>query len=136
MMWINIARRIYSGIAWGGIATFIAITILMLNDITPPIQTIWSYMFYAFIFGMYFAFASLIIESGKWNPLIKTAIHFTLSIVVYFLIALPNQWIPFHPLAIGTAILMFIFIYTLFFTGFHFYYKKLAQTLNQSLKKD
>src|SRR5699024_3242442 len=113
-----------------------AITILMLNDITPPIQTIWSYMFYAFIFGMYFAFASLIIESGKWNPLIKTAIHFTLSIVVYFLIALPNQWIPFHPFVIVSVILMFIFIYALFFTGFHLYYQNLPQTLHQSLRID
>lgn len=135
-MWIKIARRMYSGIAWGGVATFIAITILMVNDVTPPIQTIWSYMSFSFVFGIYFAFSSLILETDKWNPLKKTSIHFTLSIVVYFLIALPNDWVPLHPLAIGTAILMFIIIYVLFFTGFHFYYKKLAQTLNQSLKKD
>lgn len=135
-MWINFMRRIYSGIAWGGVATFIAITILMANDVTPPIQTIWSYMFYAFVLGIYFAFAAKIVESDKWNPLKKTVIHFSLSIVIYFAIALPNAWVPFHPLPIATAIGMFIIIYALFFTGFHFYYKKLAETLNQSLNKN
>lgn len=135
-MWINIVRRIYSGIAWGGVATFIAITILMMNDVTPPIQTIWVYMSYGFVLGIYFGLASLIFESDRSSPLKKTAIHFSLSIVVYFAIALPNAWVPLHPLAIGTAVVAFIIVYGLFFTGFHLYYKKLAETLNQSLKKE
>ena|SRR5699024_8698033 len=134
-MWIRIMQRIFSGIAWGGLVTFFAMTVLMMNDITPDISVLWFYMLMSFMFGIYFGLASFIFVFGNWSPLKKTMIHFLLSIVVYFSIALPIGWIPPKALSILLTLFIFIIIYALFWFGFNLYYKKLEASLNESLRK-
>src|SRR5699024_2190265 len=134
-MWISIVRRIYSGIACGGLVSFFSITILMINDITPDIYELWLYILMSFVLGIYFGLASFIFVVGDWSPLKKTVIHFCLSIIVYYSIALSIGWIPLHPLAILSSLGIFILIYIVFWIGFSIYYKKLEASLNKSLPK-
>src|SRR5690625_2190305 len=91
----EVLKRTMYGIAYGGIYTFIALTILMILQITPPIFQTWLYMLAGLMLGVYFAVASFIFEVEAWSPLKKTVIHFVLSIVLYFIIALSVGWVPF-----------------------------------------
>lgn len=124
-----------SGFAWGGLITFIALTFLMANDINPPIFTVWLYMLASIVLGIYFGVASMIFEHEEWSPLKKTLIHFCLSIVFYFILALSVGWIPISVWPILISFFAFVLIYILFWCGFNMYYKWLANSLNDSLKK-
>src|SRR5690625_7870800 len=81
-MIFEILKRVFYGIAWGGLATFLALTILMILNINPEVSAIWLYMLASFVFGIYFGLASFIFTSDHWSPLKKTIIHFSLSIIV------------------------------------------------------
>lgn len=132
---IEILRRMMSGVAWGAIFTFVALSFLMFYDINPPVSTIWLYMLASFVLGIYFGLASFIFEREEWSPLQKTIVHFSLSITVYFIIAIPIGWIIFKPLSIIITFFIFILTYLLFYFSFHFYYKKVEASLNESLHK-
>lgn len=134
-MWIKVFQRFISGIACGGISMFIALTVLMFNDITPDISLLWFYMLMAFVIGVYFALASFIFELDQWSPLKKTIIHFSLSVIVYFPIAMSIGWIPVSPLSIILSLVIFIVCYILFWTGFNLYFKKVEASLNENLRK-
>lgn len=134
-MMMQLLKRIHNGIAWGGIVTFIALTFLMINDINPAVSTIWISMFASMIFGIYFGLASFIFVLQHWSPLKQTAVHFSLSIIVYYSIAFPLGWVPFNIRAILFVTLIFILIYALFWTGYTIYYKKIEASLNKSLPK-
>lgn len=127
-------QKSVSGIAWGGFITFIALTILMVNDIDPPIDKIWFYMLMSFILGIFFGIASFIFELETWSPLKKTVIHFSLTIIVFFIIALSIGWIPVSFWAIVVSIIIFVALYVLYWSGFYLYYKKIENDLNNSLK--
>jgi len=133
-MMIEVFKRVVNGIAWGGFATFLALTILMIYDINPEVSTIWLYMLASFVFGIYFGLASFIFIIDKWSPLKKTIIHFSLSIIVYFTIALPLGWVPLTVGAIVASTFVFIGVYIIFWFGFTMYYKKMEASLNNSLK--
>lgn len=124
-----------NGIAWGGIVTFIAITLLMINNINPDISTLWLYMLASMFFGVYFGLSSFIFMLQHWSPLKQTIVHFILSISVYYTIALPLGWVPINPRAILYSSLMFILVYALFWSGYTIYYKKIEVSLNKSLNK-
>ena len=133
-MWISIFQRILSGIACGGIVTFGALTILMIIDFTPDITLLWTYMLLSFVIGIYFALASLIFEIENWSPLKKTTIHFTLSVIVFYTVALPAGWVPLEPIAILLSVGIFIIVYIIFWASFSMYCKKVETSLNNSLK--
>src|SRR5699024_12826892 len=86
----EIMKRAIYGLAYGGVVTFIALTVLMFANMNPSIQTIWLYTSMGFVLSIYFAFASFIFDVEKWSPLKKTIIHYSLSIIVYFIIAISD----------------------------------------------
>ena len=131
----EIIKRTMYGIAYGGINTFIALTILMIYEINPPISTIWLYTTMGFILGIYFGLASFIFEVETWSPLKKTIIHFTSSITCYFIIALSVGWVPLKIKAIIITIFFFIIVYTIFWLGYRTYYKRIEAGLNKDLQK-
>lgn len=131
----EILKRVMIGIAYGGIYTFIALTILMFLEITPPIFQTWLYMLAGLMLGIYFAVASFIFEVEAWSPLKKTIIHFALSIVLYFMIALSVGWVPFTIKAILIAIIIFTAIYCVYWFGYLMYYKRVEDDLNKNLHK-
>lgn len=134
-MIIEVLKRSIIGIAFGAISTFIALTIMKFNNIEGTISEVWLHMLASFILGIYYGLSSFIFENNRWSPLKKTIIHFSLSIVVYFLIAFPVGWVPLHPLAIVLSIFIFIVIYVLFWSGYYLYYKKVEASMNAQLKK-
>ncbi len=134
-MVVEIMKRIMLGFAFAAIFTFIVLTILMLNQIDPPIKQIWLNMLASMTIGAYFGLASFIFDKTNWTPLVKTTVHFSLSIVVYFIIAINLKWIP---LAIGPiifSILTFVLIYVIYWCGYYFYYKRIEETMNAHLGK-
>ncbi|KPH73600.1 DUF3021 domain-containing protein [Oceanobacillus caeni] len=135
-MIVEAVKRSMMGIALGGIFTFIALTVVMFTSTDAAISQIWIYMLCSFILGIYFGLASFLFEDNGWSYLKKTAIHFCLSIAVYFTIALfIADWIPFSLAAILISFLVFIFVYAVFWMGYYLYYKKVEASLNASLKK-
>ncbi len=134
-MIVEVLRRVFTGIAWGGLVTFFALTVLMINDINPDVSTIWLYMLASFVIGIYYGLAAFIFAIESWSPLKKTLIHFFLSMIVYFSIALSIGWVPPTFLAISLTTVVFIVIYSVFWGGYTLYYKKIEESLNDSLDK-
>lgn len=134
-MMIEILKRSMTGVAFGGIATFIALTIMKFGHIDGTISEVWMHMLASMIIGIYFGLSSFIYENDKWSPLKMIVIHFSLSIVVYFIVAFTVRWVPFHFFAILGSILMFIVIYCIFGAGYYLYFKKMEDTMNKQLKK-
>lgn len=131
----KIVERCIAGIAFGGIATFIALTIMKFGHIEGYASEIWNHMLASFGLGIYFGLASLIFEMEKGSPLKKTAIHYCLSIVIWLIIALPVGWLPFNLLLVIVGILIFTIIYSIYWTGFYLYFKKVETTMNEHLQK-
>jgi len=135
-MKIEILKRAMFGIAYGGISTFIALTVLMILEINPPVSQIWLYTLAGFMIGIYFGVASFIFEIDHWSPLKTTVIHFLLSIVFYFMIALSIGWIPFTLTAIIISIFIFTAVYCVYWLGYRTYYKRVEDNLNKNLQKN
>lgn len=131
----EIIKRFLYGVAYGGINTFIALTILMFNDINPPVSIIWLYMLAGLMLGVYFGLSSFIFEIETWSPLKKTTIHFSASIICYFIIALLVGWVPFQPKAMMITTLIFMLVYTIFWWGYRLYYKREEAAMNDKLQK-
>lgn len=134
-MMIEILKRGMIGVAFGGIYTFVALTIIKFNHIEVSISEVWTHMLASLILGIYFGLSSFIYENERWSPLKKTVIHFSLSIIVFFLIAIPIGWIPFQILSILLGILLFIIMYSLYWTGYYLYFKKMENDLNEQLQR-
>jgi len=131
----DILKRGFMGIAFGGLATFIAITILMLHDAEIVATEVWFHMLGSYGLGIYFSVASLIFENENWSLLKQLCIHFPLSIAVFFLIAVPLGWVPFTIWASLLALGAFTFYYSIFWIGFWIYAKKQTGKLNEELNK-
>lgn len=129
----EIFKRIIYGIAYGGSVIIFALTTLMMLDINPPVKVIWLYSCMGMVLGIYFGVASLIFEIDDWSPLKKTTVHYSTSIVVYFIIALSVGWIPPEIVPIMLSILTFTVVYILFWFGYRLYYKRIEKSLNQNL---
>ncbi|GAJ97476.1 DUF3021 domain-containing protein [Geomicrobium sp. JCM 19055] len=127
--------RILAGIAAGGFIMFIALTILMINDINPSSHYLWTQMLGSILMGIYFAISALIFENDSMSLLSATAIHYALSIVVWFTIAYAVGWFPFSMTAVAIAISTFTILYCIHWFCFYLYYKRMENKLNQSLKK-
>lgn len=134
-MMLNVWKQVVSGIAWGGLITFIALTILVINDIESSVATIWLSMGGSIFLGIYFAIAAFIFTVEEWSPLKKTMIHFMLSLTVYFIVAFTLGWVPVNIIAIFISTLIFILIYILFWVGFNLYYRRVTASLNETLQQ-
>src|SRR5690625_1763166 len=126
---LNVWKQVVSCIAWGGFITFIALTILVINDIESSVATIWLYMGGSIFLGIYFAIAAFIFTVEEWSPLKKTMIHFLLSLTVYFIVAFTLGWVPVTFLAIFISMLIFFLIYILFLFVFTLFYCKIFASL-------
>ncbi|GAB3046375.1 DUF3021 domain-containing protein [Virgibacillus ainsalahensis] len=134
-MIIEILRRITTGIAFGGIFTFIALSIMKFNNLEASVSEVWQHMLASLVVGIYFGLSSFIFEMNESSYLKKTIIHFSISIIFYFIVALTVGWIPVTPWAFIGSILVFMLIYSLFGTGYYLYYKKVEAALNNELQK-
>lgn len=131
----EVIKRIMSGIAAGGLATFIVVTVFMLKDDVISATILWFNMLGGFGIGIYSAVSSLIFESESWSRLKQLCIHFPMSFSVYFLIAVPLDWVPFTIWTVILVLVALILYYSLFWLGFWIYAKKQAAKLNDELKK-
>lgn len=123
------------GIAYGGIFTFVFLTIAIINEMNTSIIIIWKSMLASFIIGIFFGLASFIFEHEGWSPLKKIVIHYSLSIACYFAITLFIGWVPLHFKAILITFIIFSINYTIYWFGYSLYYKKLEASLNEGLSK-
>ncbi len=131
----EILKRSMIGIAFSGIATFIALTIMKLLTVEATVNEIWTNMLGSLIIGVYFGLSSFILESHLWSPLKKTLIHYCLSLLIYYCIAIPVGWIPFTPLYIGLGVLLFTVVYAIFWLGAYLFYTLQAKSMNAYLEK-
>ena len=128
-------KRSMIGISFGGIITFIALTIVNFTGTDATISEIWLYMLFSFILGIYFGLSSFIFIDNGMSMLTQTVIHYCMSVVVYFIIALFGGWVPFTFVAILVTTLIFTGVYSLFWTAYYLYYKRLEANLNASLQR-
>lgn len=135
-MMTDIFKRVLAGIALGGLATFIALTIMKFTHFEASVSEIWSNMLASMTIGIYFGLSSYIFETDKWSNLKKTLIHFSCSIIAYYLIALPVGWVPVSPLYVFLSAVIFALIYAVYWTSFYLYYRKVAKSLNEELQRD
>lgn len=134
-MKLQLWRSIVTGIAWGGIITFAALTILVLTETEAPVNKVWLYMGGSLFLGIYYGLAGFIFIIERWSPLKKTTIHFLLSLSIYFTVAFLLGWVPVTWQAIVLSTGIFIFIYLLFWFGYRLYYRNVAVSLNDSLNQ-
>ena len=134
-MILEIMKRSMIGIAFGGIFTFIALTIMKFNEFESTVSEIWMHMGASFLIGIYFGVSSLIFGNDDSNVLQKTVIHLVASLTVWYIIALSVGWIPFTPVSIIISTLIFILMYMVNWTGYYLYYKKVEASLNEHLQK-
>jgi hypothetical protein len=133
-MILEILRRSMLGLAFGGIATFIALTIMRIYEVEATVAEIWMHMGASFILGIYFGLSSLIFGDDDSNIIKKSVIHFFLSYSVWLIIAGTVGWVPFSTGAIIVSTLLFILIYILNLSGWYLYFKKIETTLNDHLQ--
>lgn len=131
----EVLKRSLIGIAFGGIATFIALTTMKFSHIEGTVSEIWNHMLASFCLGIYFGVASLIFETEKWSALKQTLVHYTISTILWLIIALQLGWLPYNLLSVALGILTFTFIYIIYWTGFYLYFKKMEESMNKQLQK-
>lgn len=131
----KIIQRGYVGISAGGLVTFVALTVLMLNEVEVKVADLWLNMLGSMLMGIYFGMASLLFEHEKWSPLKQLVVHFLLSITVFYPIAIGVGWIElqWRPILLGAS--MFVVIYAIFWFVLGSYYKRQARSMNDSVRK-
>lgn len=133
-MILEVLKRSMLGIAFGGIVTFIALTIMKINAFEATVSEIWMHMAASMLLGVYFGISSLIFGSSDSNMIKKSIIHFALSYSVWLIIAGMVGWVPLSGWAILWSSLAFILIYVLNWLGWYLYFKRLERTLNNQLQ--
>ncbi|WP_368655064.1 DUF3021 domain-containing protein [Ornithinibacillus sp. 4-3] len=134
-MVLEILKRSMIGIAFGGICTFIALTIMMLNEFDATVTEVWQNMGASMLLGIYFGISSLIFGSSGSNIIKKSLIHFALSYSIWLIIASIVGWVPLSIKAVLWSTLVFILIYILNWFGWYSYFKKIETVLNNHLQK-
>lgn len=129
-------KRSMMGIAFAGIISLIVITILKFTGTETTITEIWLSMLLSYVLGIYFGLSSFIFVDNGLSMLKQTIIHYCMSVVVYFIIALSGRWVPFTFVAIFVTTLIFTVIYSIYWTSYYLYYKKVEENLNESLQRD
>ncbi|MEK4299380.1 DUF3021 family protein [Oceanobacillus sp. FSL W8-0428] len=135
-MILEALKRSVVGIAFGGILTFIALTIMKFNEYEANVSEIWMHMGASMLLGVYFGVSSLIFGDSGSNLVKKSIIHFILSYSVWLIIASIVGWIPLNaPVILGSS-LSFSLLYLLNWFGWFLYFKKVETTLNNYLTKN
>ncbi|GAQ16538.1 membrane protein [Oceanobacillus picturae] len=134
-MILEITKRSMIGIAFGGIFTFIALTIMKLNNLESTVSEIWMHMGASMLLGIYYGLSSYIFSDGEGSYLKQTIIHFCLSLTVYFIIAFTVGWVPLNWLAALLSFIIFVTIYSFVWFGYYSYYKKVESSMNEHLNK-
>src|SRR5699024_4071899 len=134
-MIFEVNKRMFNGIAWGGLITFIALSILLMNDVQTDVYTIWLYIGSSMMIGIYYGISSFIFTLEKWSALKKTLVQSFTSIAAYLVISLTSGSVPILFAPIMSTCLFFIVWYFIFWTGYNIYYKKTEKSLNNSLSK-
>src|SRR5690625_3284087 len=131
----EIMKRTLVGIAFCGMITFTALTIMKFSQYEATVDEIWLHMLASLCLGVYFGLSSFIYEKSNWSPLRKTLLHYVLSLVIYFSLALPVGWVPVEPMKIIAGIISFTIIYIVFYFGYSIYYKIQANKMNEYIIK-
>lgn len=134
-MAVEILRRVLGGFGCAAILLLIALTILIANDVELTLQAIRLNLLGSMAMGGYFAVASLIFEYDKWSPLKQIVIHFSLSVLLFFPIALGVGWLPPRLLPMVAGLGMFLVFYLIFWVSFTIYFRRQAKALNDSVSK-
>ncbi|MHA7966580.1 DUF3021 domain-containing protein [Paenibacillus sp. CAU 1782] len=131
----KIIQRGFVGISSGGIITFVALTVLMINEVDVSVADIWRNMLGSILMGIYFGIASLLFEHEKWSPLKQLVVHFLMSILLFFPIAISVGWIEFQwrPILLGAG--TFMIIYAIFWFSISGYLRRQARSMNNSVRK-
>src|SRR5690625_985258 len=133
-MMIEMVKRSMTGIAFGGIASFGALTIMKILSVEATINEVWLNMSGSLITCIYFGLSSFIYESNVWSPLKRIIIHYCFSLFVYYCVAITVGWVSFTPLYLSLGLILFTIIYVIFLLGSYLYYKYEINSLNTYLK--
>ncbi|WP_339230055.1 DUF3021 domain-containing protein [Oceanobacillus sp. FSL K6-2867] len=134
-MIIEILKRTMIGLGFACIFTFIALTIIVVNNHSTSVSEVWMHMLASMTIGVYFGLSSFIYMGNEWSYIKRTIVHFSVSVIFYFSIAFSVGWVPFGFWPVIGSLLAFIAIYAIFGTGYYLYYKRLETSLNEELKK-
>ncbi|MFC6333528.1 DUF3021 domain-containing protein [Paenibacillus septentrionalis] len=131
----DVIARIMNGFGFAAIFTLIALTILLVNKVDPPLNEIWKSMLGSMIMGAFYGAASYLFQIVSWSPLKQVVIHFSLSVLLFLPIGLWTGWLPFEwkPLLIG--LVLFAVMYSLFWCAYSYYYWRLTKEMNDSIHK-
>lgn len=131
----EVVKRCFFGLSFSAVFTFIALTVLTFQQMEVEVSLIWLHMLGSMLMGIYFGAASLLYDIEAWSPLKQTTIHFILSVLVFFSIALFVGWIPLQiaPIIIGFSI--FVVTYIIFWLATSSYLNKMTAEMNNSLKR-
>lgn len=130
---IDVLSRIMGGFGFTAIITFVTLTALLVNGIEPQLADIWKKMLGSMIMGAFFGLASYLFQVPHWSPLRQIATHFSLSIIIFFPIAIWVEWLPAKPLPLLIGLLTFMAIYACFWASFAFYYRREIKDLNNKI---
>ncbi|MFD2654744.1 DUF3021 domain-containing protein [Gracilibacillus thailandensis] len=128
-------KRILYGVAAGSLVTFVILSLLVMQDIETTVQEIWKHWLASMLIGIYFSWASVIFERERWSILKQTIVHFVISIVVYFPIAIMAGWVPFNTKALLLGLGIFIGCYSIFWISFYSYFKRMARSMNECIDR-
>nr|WP_257788068.1 DUF3021 domain-containing protein [Novibacillus thermophilus] len=111
------------------------LTVLNVLAIEVPVSKLWTDMAVSLALGIYFGLSSLMFDIERWSRLKQTVIHGLTSLAVFFPTAIRLNWIPLDRGVMMTCLLIFLTIYVLFWFCAWWYYKRLAQSMNEIVKK-
>ena len=129
--------RSFIGIFFGG---FIAVLITNLNILFGGFEMIDGPLFLknsvGFVLcGWFFTVSPLYFENRNLKLSQQTILHFLTVTILYLILALMIEWIPFNIMNILLTLLISIVTYTIFWVAFYLYFKNQARKLNDDLKK-
>ena len=125
------------GIFFGG---FVAVLITNLNILFADVEMIDGPLFLknsigSVLCGWFFTVSPMYFENRKLKLYQQTILHFFTVTILYFILALTIQWIPFTLTHILLAFLISGVVYSLFWVAFYLYFKNQARKLNDDLCK-
>lgn len=129
--------RSFMGIFFGG---FIAVLNTNLFYLFGGVETFDGSLFLknsigSILCGWLFTITPSYFEIRKLTLTQQTILHFCTVVVLYLILALSIGWIPITMINIVLAIVIAIFVYTIFWIAFYLYFKNQARILNDELKK-
>ncbi|MEC2056308.1 DUF3021 domain-containing protein [Peribacillus psychrosaccharolyticus] len=131
----KLLKRAWAGLGYSMVVVFIILTVIVVIRAEVSVQEIWLSVVGTMVISLYFCMASLIFEYDNWSPLKQLSVHFSLSVLVYFPMAMYIGWLPAGLWPFAAAFVCFIITYTIFWLSFRAYFKKQEEELNQTIGK-